>query len=189
MTVPQRSRQQLETYYLLYGSAGVDAEYRGHKEDLLAAGCVRVRLGGVRYDRFHDDGHGGLLRVASKAGPGKRGHIRVSYYSNNRVVAAPLPGMRDHFPKVLGEHDTAARAAPGRQLKTTAEPRRSPYTRWSGRCASAEPATARRRLDLRPRSPQNCSGRPQSAQRRSRAGGVNRSLGPPPPSFRWRAKG
>ena len=99
MDIRQLSRRQLETYYCLYGSAGVYVQYLGHKQDLAAAGCVR--LNGVRYHCFNDDGHGGLLFVSSKAGPGKRGQIAVSYYTNNRAFAASLPGMRDHFPKVL----------------------------------------------------------------------------------------
>jgi len=32
MTVRQRSREQLETYYLLYGSAGAGIEYHGQLE-------------------------------------------------------------------------------------------------------------------------------------------------------------
>jgi len=99
MDIRQLSRRNLETYYRLYGSAGVYVQYLGHKEDLAAAGCVR--LNGVRYHRFNDDGHGGLLYISSKAGPGKRGQIAVSYYTNNRAFAASLPGMRDHFPKAL----------------------------------------------------------------------------------------
>jgi len=99
MDIRQLSRRNLETYYCLYGSAGVYVQYLGHKKDLAAAGCVR--LNGVRYHRFNDDGHGGLLYVSSKAGPGKRGQIAVSYYTNNRAFAGSLPGMRDHFPKVL----------------------------------------------------------------------------------------
>jgi len=106
MDLRQLSRRHLQIYYCMYGSAGVYVQYLGHKDDLAAAGCVR--LNGVRYHRFNDDGHGGLLYVSSKAGPGKRGQIAVSYYTNNRDFAASLPGMRDYFPKVL-ESMTARR--------------------------------------------------------------------------------
>lgn len=99
MDLQQLPRWQLETYYCLYGSAGVYVQYLGHREDLAAAGCVRLKR--LRYHRFNDDGRGGLLYVSRKAGPGKRGQIAVSYYTNDRAFAASLPGVRDHFPKVL----------------------------------------------------------------------------------------
>ena len=99
MDIRRLSRRNLETYYYLYGSAGVYVQYLGHKDDLAAAGCLRLNR--VRYHRFNDDGHGGLLYVSNKAERGKRGQIAVSYYTNNRAFAGSLPGMRDHFPKVL----------------------------------------------------------------------------------------
>ena len=99
MEIRRLSRRTLENYYRLYGSAGVYVQYLGHKKDLAAAGCLRVNR--VRYHRFNDDGHGGLVYVSSDAGPGKRGQIAVSYFTNNRAFAASLPGMRVHFPKVL----------------------------------------------------------------------------------------
>jgi putative component of toxin-antitoxin plasmid stabilization module len=105
MCVWQHSRQELETYWLLYGSAGAEVEYTGHIEDLTAAGCLRMRLDCVRYGRFHDDGHGGLFEVQGRAGPGKRvvapHHIVLTYCTNNRAFAASLPGMREHFPQLL----------------------------------------------------------------------------------------
>jgi hypothetical protein len=128
MCVWQSSREKLETYCLLYGSAGVDVQYRGHIEDLLAAGCMRVCLNGVRYGRLYDDGYGGLFAVSGKAAPGKRVvapcHIAVSYCTNNRGFAASLPGMRDHFPQLL--HTMTLRpvlrlvGSPGRRLRSPA---------------------------------------------------------------------
>jgi len=64
MLVWQDSRETLETYYLLYGSAGVQVRYRAHIEDLTSAGCVRVALDGLRHGRFSDDGHGGLFALS-----------------------------------------------------------------------------------------------------------------------------
>jgi len=105
MTVWQRSREQLETYYLLYGSAGANIKYRGHMEDLLAARCVRVQLDGLRHGRFSDDGHGGVFALSGKSAAGKRviapRHVALSYVTNNRALAASLPGMREHFPHLL----------------------------------------------------------------------------------------
>jgi len=75
-----------------------------------------VRLDGLRFDHFADDGHGGLLYVTSKAGPGRRGQIAVSYYTNNRAFAATLPGVRDHFPMVLESIGVGIRELP---LSTT----------------------------------------------------------------------
>jgi hypothetical protein len=106
MCVEALSRSCLETSYHLHGSAGVRLVYRRHRADLVQAGCVRLE--GIRCHRFYDAGPGAVFEVSSKAGPGKRGHIAVTYYTNNHSFAASLPGMRELFPRVL---DTVGPAA------------------------------------------------------------------------------
>ena len=99
VSIEPLTRRALETHWQLHGGAGVCVQYRGHKEDLVAAGCVKLE--GVSYDWFCDDGHGGLFWVTSRAGPGKRGQIAVSYYTNQRGFAASLPGVLQHFAYAL----------------------------------------------------------------------------------------
>ncbi len=93
-------------YYLDAESAGLEIRYRGHKDDLLAAGCIKS-LG--RYDRFHDDGHGGTWVLTSKAGPKNRGHVAIAYYTCNRAFAASLPAVRSVFPEALAQIATRPR--------------------------------------------------------------------------------
>ena len=97
------SQQSLQTHYHLDAkSAGLSIHYRGHKEDLLAAGCLKFSgcMG-----HFHSDGHGGAWYLSSKAGPGKRGFVRMSYYTANRAFAASLPSVLMKFPEALFKLD------------------------------------------------------------------------------------
>jgi hypothetical protein len=106
--IPQAS---LEMYYAGWmtniKSAGLCIDYHGHKEDLAEAGCLPAA--GLRYDRFCDDGHGGAWWLTSKAGPGKRGIIRISYYTCNRVFARSLPGVSNIDKRVLLQLTTPPR--------------------------------------------------------------------------------
>ena len=107
IAVAAMSQQSLQTYYHLDAkSAGLSIRYRGHKEDLLAAGCVKF-VGCMRH--FHADGHGGVWYLSSKAGPGKRGFVRISYYTSNRSFAGSLPAVRMMFPDLLSKLDTRPR--------------------------------------------------------------------------------
>jgi hypothetical protein len=69
--------------------------YRGHREDLIAQGCIaRERLAAVCHGRFENDTRGATLRVESKAAPGRRGMLELSYLTQSRTFAASLPGVR-----------------------------------------------------------------------------------------------
>jgi len=105
MRVEALSRHGLEALYLP-GSAGASVEYRGHRDDLVKAGCARLE--GLRYNRFYDAAHGAVFWVSTKAGRGKRGHIAVTYFTNSHNFAASLPGMRELFPRILDTMSPAA---------------------------------------------------------------------------------
>lgn len=75
----------------------ISVKYRGHKDDLVAAGCLKFVT--RRFDRFEDDGHGGFWFIESKAGPGRRGFRGVEYFVCDSAFAASLPGVRDLFPQ------------------------------------------------------------------------------------------
>jgi hypothetical protein len=77
----------------------IQVGYRGHKDDLAAAGCLKFASRG--FDRFLDDDHGGIWYITSKAGPGKRGYVAVDYFVCDFSFAASLPGVRDCFPQAL----------------------------------------------------------------------------------------
>lgn len=95
------SQQALKTYHHLDAkSDGLSIHYYGHKDDLLAAGCMKFS---GYFGRFHDDGHGGAWWIASKAGPGKRGFVAVTYYTWNRAFAVSLPGVREMFSEELSQ--------------------------------------------------------------------------------------
>jgi hypothetical protein len=69
--------------------------YRGHKEDLIALGCIcRGRLAAMRYGRTEEDPRGALIHVERKSAPGRRGMIELSYITRSRAFAGTLPGMR-----------------------------------------------------------------------------------------------
>lgn len=69
--------------------------YRGHKEDLLALGCIaRDRLAAARYGRYEDDPRGATLHVENKAAPGRRRMIELSFFTQSRSFARILPGVR-----------------------------------------------------------------------------------------------
>jgi hypothetical protein len=74
--------------------AGLRIKYRGHKEDLIALGCVsRDRLTSARQG---PDGYapgGALLHVENKAVAGRRKMIELSYFAHTRLFAAKLPGV------------------------------------------------------------------------------------------------
>lgn len=70
-------------------------QYRGHRDDLIALGCIcRERLAAMRFGRYEEDPRGALLLVQSKAAPGRRRMIEVSYLAQSRSFAATLPGVR-----------------------------------------------------------------------------------------------
>lgn len=76
---------------------GLWIRYRGHKEDLVALGCIsRERLAAARYDRYENDSRGGIRYVESKAAPGRRGVIELSYFAQSRAFAGILPGVRTY---------------------------------------------------------------------------------------------
>ena len=97
-------QQSLRTYYHLDArSAGLEIRYYGHKDDLRVAGCLQSA---GRYDYFHDDGHGGVWCLTSKAGPKRRGYVAIAYYTCNRAFAASLPAVRHVFPEGLAQIGT-----------------------------------------------------------------------------------
>lgn len=74
---------------------GLRIKYRGHKEDLVALGSIsREALANARYGRYEDDPRGGTLHVESKAAPGRRRMIELSYFTPSRSFAGLLPGVR-----------------------------------------------------------------------------------------------
>lgn len=74
---------------------GLRIQYRGHRDDLIALGCIgRDRLAAARFGRFEEDPRGALLLVESKAAPGRRRMIEVAYLAQSRSFAATLPGVR-----------------------------------------------------------------------------------------------
>lgn len=77
---------------------GLRIQYRGHKDDLLALGCIsRERLATAREARYEDDdSSGAILHVERKAGPGHRGIIELSYFAQSRAFAGSLPGVRTY---------------------------------------------------------------------------------------------
>ena len=80
------------------GSApGLRIKYRGHREDLVALGCVsRDRLAAARPGRYEDDRRGALLHVENMEAPGRRRMIELSYLTQSRSAAAMLPGVRPY---------------------------------------------------------------------------------------------
>jgi hypothetical protein len=105
MTVEPLSQHGVGVYwsYVYSGqpapAAGIEIAFHGHKEDLAAAGCMKFVKG--RYDDFLKDGFGGLWYIESKAGPGKRGIVRVHYFACDPAFAASLPHVRELFPEML----------------------------------------------------------------------------------------
>lgn len=76
---------------------GLRIKYRGHEEDLVALGCVsRERLAAARRGRSRDDSRGAPLHVESKAAPGRRRMIELSYFAQSRTFAGILPGVRTY---------------------------------------------------------------------------------------------
>lgn len=76
---------------------GLRITYRGHKESLIALGCIcRDRLATVRYGRYEHDPRGAILHVESKAAPGRRGMLELSYFTQSRSFAGMLPGVRTY---------------------------------------------------------------------------------------------
>jgi hypothetical protein len=105
ISVEALSKHSLEVYWSHPTErGGIGVQYRGHKDDLAAAGCLKFGL--ERYDRFLDDGCGGFWWVTGKAGPGKRGFIAVNYYACNAGFAASLPGVRERSQQILSHLGT-----------------------------------------------------------------------------------
>jgi len=95
------SQYALDYYYHLKsrpGQVGAEVMYRGHKDDVIAAGCISPDVfASIPYFRFFDVGRA-LVWISSKAGPGKRGWIQLNYYTVDRAFAESLPGVLDFFP-------------------------------------------------------------------------------------------
>jgi hypothetical protein len=78
-------------------AAGLRIKYRGHKEDLIALGCVsRDRLASVRYGQYQGDPRGAVLHVERKSAPGRRRMIEVTYFAQYRAFAGILPAVRTY---------------------------------------------------------------------------------------------
>lgn len=76
---------------------GLRIKYRGHHEDLVALGCIsREKLLNTRYARYEDDPRGATFHVESKAAPGRRRMIELSYFTQSRSFAGMLPGVRTY---------------------------------------------------------------------------------------------
>lgn len=68
--------------------------YRGHREDLIALGCIaRDSLAATRYGRYEDDPRGAAFHVENKAAPGRRRMIELSFLTQSRSFARILPGV------------------------------------------------------------------------------------------------
>lgn len=78
-------------------SPALRIRYRGHKEDLIVHRCIsRERLAAVRHGRYENDTRGATLHVESKAAPGRRGMIELSYLTQSRLFAGMLPGVSSY---------------------------------------------------------------------------------------------
>ena len=87
----------IEQIQLSAHAPGLRIRYRGHKEDLIALGCVsRDRLASVRFGQYQGDRRGAVLQVERKAAPGRRGMIELSYFAQSRAFAGMLPGVRTY---------------------------------------------------------------------------------------------
>jgi hypothetical protein len=76
---------------------GLRITYRGHRESLIALGCIsRDGLATARYGRYEDDPRGALRYVESKAAPGRRRMLELSYFTQSRSFAGMLPGARTY---------------------------------------------------------------------------------------------
>lgn len=76
---------------------GLRIKYRGHRDDLVALGCISTeRLAAAAYGRYEDDSRGTILYLEKKAGPGRRGVIELSYFAQSRAFAGMLPGVRTY---------------------------------------------------------------------------------------------
>jgi hypothetical protein len=99
ISIERISRNALRDHWHIdAASSGLIVDYRGHKEDLAAAGVLPADR---PYDRFCDDGHGGVWWLTSKAGKGHRGIVAIAYYSCNRSFLRLLPGVLDLCPDAL----------------------------------------------------------------------------------------
>ena len=93
---------------------GLLIKYRGHREDLIALGCIsRDSLATAHYGRYEEDSRGAVLQVASKAAPGRRRMIELSFLAQSRVPAGMLPGVRNLLRRLARRIDSAADAAAG----------------------------------------------------------------------------
>lgn len=76
-------------------ASGLRITYRGHKESLVALGCIsREALAAARWGRYEHDARGAILCVESKTAPGRRRFLEVSYFTQFRSFAGMLPGVR-----------------------------------------------------------------------------------------------
>lgn len=85
---------RMTCYYHTAPLPGLSLSYRGHRDDLVAAGVISLEQLRERFNHYHDDGHGGLWFLESKAGPGKRGWLEVRYHLVSRARAQQLPGVQ-----------------------------------------------------------------------------------------------
>ena len=96
------SVEQMPTSIEILGGAathapGLRVKYRGHKDDLIALGCIsRGRLAAARYGRYEDDSRGVILYVEKKSDPRPRGMIELTYFAQCRAFASMLPGVRTY---------------------------------------------------------------------------------------------
>lgn len=96
------SIEQMPAGVVLLGSgatrtAGLRITYRGHRESLIAFGCIsRDRLTHARYGQYESDPRGAILYVESKAAPGSRRLLELSYFVQSRSFAGMLPGVRTY---------------------------------------------------------------------------------------------
>lgn len=83
-------------------AAALRIKYRGHKEDLVALGCIsRDRLASTRHGRYEDVLPGALLHVESRTAPARRRMIELCYVTESRSFAGTLPGVRTYCPDWL----------------------------------------------------------------------------------------
>jgi len=82
--------------------SGLRITYRGHREDLVALGCIpAARLAAAVPGRLYEDPLGALFCVEARNVPGRR-LIEVTYLTQSRPFANALPGVRTYCTDWLG---------------------------------------------------------------------------------------
>jgi hypothetical protein len=127
------SAARMAHYFSTVALPGLCVDYRGHRDDLVMTGCVAAAQLREFFNEYHDDGHGGLWLVESKAGPDRRGWLSARYCLVSRAHALRLPGLQALCPdqlNALGEPSAGGRGRAAAQvIELDRSPRRRPHLR------------------------------------------------------------